>query len=112
MTGAASGIGKAMALDFARRGMKVVAADIEEKALETARGEIAAMGTECIAVKTDVSRLPSVEELAEAAYRTYGAVHVLCNNAGVAIGGRGSGASQHHHARHRNNKDPVHESLL
>ncbi|MCH7477135.1 MAG: SDR family NAD(P)-dependent oxidoreductase [SAR324 cluster bacterium] len=87
VTGAASGIGKAMALDFARRGMKVVAADIEEKALETARGEIAATGAECIAVKTDVSRLPSVEKLAEAAYRTYGAVHVLCNNAGVAIGG-------------------------
>ena len=87
VTGAASGIGKAMALDFARRGMKVVAADIEEKALEAARGEFAATGAECIAVTTDVSRLPSVEELAEAAYRTYGAVHVLCNNAGVAIGG-------------------------
>ncbi len=87
VTGAASGIGKAMALDFARRGMKVVAADIEEKALEAARGEIAATGAECIAVITDVSRLPSVEELAEAAYGTYGAVHVLCNNAGVAIGG-------------------------
>ena len=60
VTGAASGIGKAMALDFARRGMKLVGADIEEKALEVARGEIAAAGPVRYQFRTRMVRWPTI----------------------------------------------------
>jgi NAD(P)-dependent dehydrogenase (short-subunit alcohol dehydrogenase family) len=87
VTGAASGIGRAMALDFARRGMKVVAADIEQEPLTAVAAEIEAEGAECLTVRTDVSDRQAVQELAAAAFERFGAVHVLCNNAGVASGG-------------------------
>ncbi|MCH8074501.1 MAG: SDR family NAD(P)-dependent oxidoreductase [SAR324 cluster bacterium] len=87
VTGAASGIGKALALALARRGMKLVLADIEPGPLGDAEKEIAATGAETLAVPTDVSSLPSVRALADQAFTRFGAVHVLCNNAGVAIGG-------------------------
>ncbi|MCZ6728577.1 MAG: SDR family NAD(P)-dependent oxidoreductase [SAR324 cluster bacterium] len=87
VTGAASGIGRALALDFARRGMKLVGADIERGPLEAVRGEIETAGAECLTVITDVSDRQSVQALADAAYGRFGAVHVLCNNAGVTSGG-------------------------
>ena len=87
VTGAASGIGRALALALARRGMKLVLADIEPGPLGDAEKEIAATGAETLAVPTDVSSLPSVGALADQAFTRFGAVHVLCNNAGVAIGG-------------------------
>ena len=88
VTGAASGMGKAFTMDFARRGMKVVLADIEAEPLETARREAEALGTEAIAQVCDVSKLASVQALADKAFDTFGAVHVLCNNAGVSIAGQ------------------------
>ncbi len=87
VTGAASGIGKALALELARRGMKLVLADIEPGPLGDAEKEIAATGVETLAVPTDVTSLVSVRSLADRAFTRFGAVHVLCNNAGVAIGG-------------------------
>ncbi|MCZ6747830.1 MAG: SDR family NAD(P)-dependent oxidoreductase, partial [SAR324 cluster bacterium] len=57
VTGAASGIGRCMALDFARRGMKVVGADIEVGPLEKVCAEVEALGAECLAVPTDTTRL-------------------------------------------------------
>ena len=88
VTGAASGIGRAMADTFARAGMKVVLADVEEDALERARGELAAGGARVLARRTDVTSPAEVEGLAEAAVATFGGVHVVCNNAGVAVSGR------------------------
>jgi NAD(P)-dependent dehydrogenase (short-subunit alcohol dehydrogenase family) len=85
ITGGASGIGRAMAERFAKAGMKIVLADVEERALAAAAGEIAASGAETLAVRTDVSKGTDVEALAKAALGRFGAVHVVCNNAGVAV---------------------------
>jgi NAD(P)-dependent dehydrogenase (short-subunit alcohol dehydrogenase family) len=89
VTGAASGIGLGMATVFAREGMKVVLADVEQAALEQAAFTLSAAGAEVLAVPTDVSDRAAVFALAEAAMQRFGRVHVLCNNAGVggATGG-------------------------
>ena len=87
VTGAASGIGRAMAERFAREGMKLVLADVEEAALAGAHAALIGAGAEAIAVRTDVSKWEQVEALAARAFEAYGAAHVLCNNAGVAAGG-------------------------
>jgi NAD(P)-dependent dehydrogenase (short-subunit alcohol dehydrogenase family) len=84
ITGAASGIGRSLAHRFAGEGMTVVLADVERRALDDAVAEIA--GT-VIPVVTDVSDAKSVDALAERAFAERGAVHVLCNNAGVFQGG-------------------------
>jgi NADP-dependent 3-hydroxy acid dehydrogenase YdfG len=86
VTGAASGIGRAMAERFLEEGMNVVLADIDDEALRKAEHELAALGT-VAAMLTDVSRAESVQALADFAVRTFGHTNVLCNNAGVGIGG-------------------------
>jgi NAD(P)-dependent dehydrogenase (short-subunit alcohol dehydrogenase family) len=83
VTGAASGIGQALAGRFAAEGMKVVLADIEEAALSKTEGELKAQGANVLAVRTDVSQAAAVEALARTTIDHFGAVHVLCNNAGV-----------------------------
>jgi NAD(P)-dependent dehydrogenase (short-subunit alcohol dehydrogenase family) len=85
VTGAASGIGYGMAERFAGAGMRVVLADVEEPALDKAGAELERLGTEVLTVETDVSDAESVEALAEATYRRFGAAHVVCNNAGVVL---------------------------
>jgi NAD(P)-dependent dehydrogenase (short-subunit alcohol dehydrogenase family) len=87
VTGAASGIGRALAAAFAAEGMRVVLADVEAVALEEAAHTIARDGAQTIAVPTDVSKGEQVDALAVAAERAFGAVHVVCNNAGVALSG-------------------------
>jgi len=86
VTGAASGIGRAMAERFAAEGMQVVLADIEDLPLARAAEEVGA-ATEVMHFVTDVSSRSSVDELADAVEERFGPVHVLCNNAGVAGGG-------------------------
>lgn len=86
VTGAASGIGRAMAVRFAQEGMRVVLADIEAEPLDDAVAQLTDGGAQAIGVVTDVSRAGDVEALAEAALGAFGAVHVLCNNAGVDTG--------------------------
>ena len=83
VTGGASGIGRALATRFAGEGMRIVLADVERDALEATAGELRDGGAEVLAVETDVSSAESVEALADRAYEAFGAVHVLCNNAGV-----------------------------
>lgn len=91
VTGGASGIGRGMAEAFAAQGMKLVIADIEDTALAPAVAALKAGGAEVIGVRCDVTRPQSVADLAERALAQYGAVHVVCNNAGVA-GAGSSGA--------------------
>lgn len=83
VTGAASGIGRAMAERFAAEGMRVVLADIEEQALRDAERAMSSAGAKVLAVRTDVSSLKDVESLAERSVQAFGQVHVVCNNAGV-----------------------------
>lgn len=84
ITGAASGIGRAIAERAVREGMKVVLADVEEKALKQAEQEMKSEGANILAVKTDVSNAEDVEALAQKSLDHFGALHLLCNNAGVA----------------------------
>jgi len=91
ITGGASGIGRGMAEAFAAQRMKLALADIEEAALAPAVAELRASGAEVIGVRCDVTNPKSVGELAERTLGQYGAVHVVCNNAGVA-GASGVGA--------------------
>ena len=83
VTGGASGIGKALLTRFAAEGMRLVVADVEEAALDRTVADLRAAGAEAVGVRTDVSSYESVAALADAAYAAHGAVHVLCNNAGV-----------------------------
>src|SRR6266516_2005979 len=86
VTGAASGIGRALAGKSAALGMKVVLADVEESALKQAEAELQASGAQVLAVRTDVSQADEVEALAKITFETYGAVHLLWNNGGVGAG--------------------------
>ena len=87
VTGGASGIGRAMAERFGQEGMKVILADIEEDALEATVAELRRAELEVTGVICDVSSADAVQHLADEALATYGGVHVLCNNAGIAAGG-------------------------
>ena len=87
ITGAASGIGRSLALRSAQEGMKVVLADTEEEAVTRAAGELEAGGARAISFVTDVSKSADLQALADFTLAEYGAVDLVCNNAGV--GGRG-----------------------
>jgi NAD(P)-dependent dehydrogenase (short-subunit alcohol dehydrogenase family) len=87
VTGGASGIGFGLANAFAAEGMKLVLADIEAPALADAVAKLEADGAEVLGVVTDVSKAEQVQALADATVDRFGAVHVLCNNAGVGGGG-------------------------
>ncbi len=85
VTGSASGIGRAMAERFAAEGMQVVMADIEPEALALAAEELKRKGASVLAARTDVTKAEQVEALAQKTVDAFGAVHVLCNNAGVEV---------------------------
>lgn len=92
VTGAASGMGRAMAERFAQEGMKVVLADVEEAALAKAVQELRHEEHDVIGVQTDVSLPEAVEHLARRTLEAYGRVHVVCNNAGVSGGNASPGS--------------------
>ena len=83
ITGAASGLGLALAERFAADGMRLVLADVEATALESAVDRLVEGGATAIAVPTDVTDATAVDELARAAVDAFGTAHVVCNNAGV-----------------------------
>ncbi len=86
ITGSASGMGRAVAERAAREGMKVVLADVEQKALDKAESELKATGAEVLAVRTDVSKPEALQNLAQKTLDRFGGVHLLHNNAGVGGG--------------------------
>jgi NAD(P)-dependent dehydrogenase (short-subunit alcohol dehydrogenase family) len=87
VTGGGSGIGRSMALAFADSGMHVALADVDLAAAERVRAEVERRGVRALAVRTDVSSREEVEALAKQTCAELGGVHLVCNNAGVAIVG-------------------------
>jgi NAD(P)-dependent dehydrogenase (short-subunit alcohol dehydrogenase family) len=87
VTGGASGIGFALAERFAAEGMRLVLADVEEAALEGAAKRLADAGAEVLALPTDVTDAVAMNALADATFDRFGTAHVICNNAGVVVGG-------------------------
>jgi NAD(P)-dependent dehydrogenase (short-subunit alcohol dehydrogenase family) len=95
ITGGASGIGRGMAEAFAAAGMKLVLADIEAPALEATARELRDAGADVHGVPTDVSKPEQIDALAKETLRKYGAVHVVCNNAGVGLRASSSWETTH-----------------
>jgi NAD(P)-dependent dehydrogenase (short-subunit alcohol dehydrogenase family) len=87
ITGGASGLGLAMSRSFAGAGMKVAIADIEDAALESASAEFADINAEVITMKVDVTDRESMSDARAQTLDAFGKVHVVCNNAGVALNG-------------------------
>lgn len=86
ITGAASGIGRALAKRCVQEEMKVVLADIDARDLADVATELRKLGGHILPVATDVSKAEQVEALANQTMRVFGGVHFLCNNAGVVAG--------------------------
>src|SRR6185295_13319108 len=87
VTGGAAGIGLALGRAFAQSGMKVMLADIETDALQAAVKSLQEISPDIRGTICDVADADSVERAAQASFETFGHVHVVCNNAGVAAGG-------------------------
>lgn len=85
ITGAASGIGRGLARRCAHEGMKVVLADIEPAALAEAEAELRALNAPVVSIVTDVAKVREMEILAQRTLESFGAIHLLCNNAGVGV---------------------------
>src|SRR6266478_5981821 len=84
VTGAASGLGRAMALAFAGEGMHAALADVDEPGLKSTLSEVQSRGVRAFAMRVDVSRYQEVESFCSKAIAQFGATHVVCNNAGVS----------------------------
>src|SRR5262247_944311 len=87
VTGAASGIGRGMCETFVQAGMRVVLSDVEERPLALTTAALRDAGADVHGVVTDVAKAEQVDALAKETLRKYGAVHVVCNNAGVGTSG-------------------------
>ena len=90
VTGGVGGIGRAIVERFGDEGMKVVVADVVPDRLDQTVGELRDQGRDLIGVVTDVTSLESVEALRDATLDAFGAVHVVCNNAGIGSGSEGN----------------------
>jgi NAD(P)-dependent dehydrogenase (short-subunit alcohol dehydrogenase family) len=95
VTGGGSGIGRALTLALAGQGARVVIADLDGPAMDAVAREARGLGVEALTLRTDVTELAQVQALADQAFKTFGGVDVLCNNAGVAAWG-GLETATHH----------------
>ncbi len=89
VTGGGSGVGRAMCRRFGQEGMHVVLADVMADRVEQTAKELVAEGLDVTGVQTDVTSQESVNALRDATLARYGAVHVVCNNAGIGAGAEG-----------------------
>lgn len=87
ITGGASGIGLGIATAFLKVGMKVVIADVRTDRLKTATALLEKISDDIRAVEVDTTSLDSITAAAEQAESAFGNVHILCNNAGIGVGG-------------------------
>ena len=87
ITGAAQGIGRATALEFARKGASVCVTDVDEDRLEVVRDEIEELGAKAIALRTDVTKEQDVVAMVNGTVEAFGSIDVLVNNAGVSVSG-------------------------
>ena len=94
VTGAASGLGRAMALAFASEGMHVALADVDESGLAQTRALLASYPTKTFSMRVDVSKATEVEAFAGRCVDELGGIHLVCNNAGVALSGAAWEASE------------------
>ena len=90
VTGGGGGIGIELGASFGRRGAKVVLADVVPDPLEAATAQLREQGIDAVGVVTDVTDFDSVCALRDRALETFGAVHVVCNNAGIGSGAKGA----------------------
>jgi NAD(P)-dependent dehydrogenase (short-subunit alcohol dehydrogenase family) len=84
VTGAASGLGRSMALAFAAEGMDVALADVDDRNLYSVEKEIQDLGVRAITLRVDVSQGDQVDAFRDQTLARLGAIHVVCNNAGVS----------------------------
>lgn len=84
VTGAASGLGRSMALAFATEGMDVALGDVDDKNLSSVENEVRAKGVRAFTLRVDVSRAQDVESFRDQALSRLGGIHLVCNNAGVS----------------------------
>ena len=89
VTGGAGGLGRALGRRFAQEGMRVVLADVQAEPLAATVSDLRDEKLEVTGVVTDVTNYDSVQALRDKALQTYGAVHVVCNNAGIGAGAEG-----------------------
>jgi NAD(P)-dependent dehydrogenase (short-subunit alcohol dehydrogenase family) len=87
ITGSANGMGKAMALRFAREGCDIIVADLQSVAAQHVAEEIRSYGRKAVAMQTDISRSEEIKALVGASVREFGKIDILVNNAGAAGGG-------------------------
>ncbi len=97
VTGGGQGIGRALAEKFGAEGMRVVVADVVAELVDRCVDELRGQGVEVTGMVTDVTSLESVEALRDATLEAYGAVHVVCNNAGIGSGSEGQIWEHHVH---------------
>src|SRR5262245_43218374 len=90
VTGSGGGIGKALVERFTDEGMKAVVADIDQALVDETTAEFTERGRDVIGVVTDVTEPSSVEALRDRALEAFGAVHIVCNNAGVGSASEGN----------------------
>ena len=90
VTGAASGVGRALAVQLSQEGMKIVLADIEPGPLDVVKSELMRTNQDVVVRQVDVSSFAAVEDLAKFTFDTFGGAHLVCNNAGVGGGGSSS----------------------